>query len=132
MDYLKCCCAPQRTLHRKEHTRYAVPPHRQGWRRNYCYPNGQSGSRTASSRMRRFLGSYSFQFSPKLMPALPPSCRHCSRSPCHRHNRCCPRHCTALQRLPPFFYFICHIYIHFSKITNCDLKRVVTYYYMQR
>ena len=35
------------------------------------------------------------------------------------HSRCCPRHCTALQRLPPFFYFICHIYIHFSKITNC-------------
>ena len=28
------------------------------------------------------------------------------------HSRCCPRHCTALQRLPPFFYFICHIYIH--------------------
>ena len=24
-----------------------------------------------------------------------------------------------------FFYFICHIYIHFSKITNCDLKRIV-------
>ena len=41
---------------------------------------------------------------------------------CHRHNRCCPRHCTALQRLSPFFYFICHIYIHFSKITNCDFE----------
>ena len=26
MDYLKCYCAPQRTLHRKEHTRYAAPP----------------------------------------------------------------------------------------------------------
>ena len=26
----------------------------------------------------------------------------------------CPRHCTALQRLPPFSYFICHIYIHFQ------------------
>ena len=21
-----------------------------------------------------------------------------------------------------FFYFICHIYIHFSKITNCDFE----------
>ena len=28
-------------------------------------------------------------------------------------------------RCSPFFYFICHIYIHFSKITNCDLKRIV-------
>ena len=66
------------------------------WWCNYYYPSGLGGSRTASSRMRRPLGSYSLQFSPKLMPALPPNCRHCSRSPCHRHNRCCPRHCTAL------------------------------------
>ena len=28
MDYLKCYCAPQRTLHRKEHTRYTAPPRR--------------------------------------------------------------------------------------------------------
>ena len=28
MDYLKSYCAPQRTLHRKEHTRYTAPPRR--------------------------------------------------------------------------------------------------------
>ena len=38
------------------------------------------------------------------------------------HSRCCPRRCTALQRLPPFSYFICHIYIHFSNITNCNFE----------
>ena len=81
-----------------EHTQCVAPPRHQGWWCNYCYPNGQGGSRTASSRMRRPLGSYSLQLSPKLVPALFPSYRHCSRSPCHRHNRCCPRHCTALQR----------------------------------
>ena len=47
--------------------------------------------------MRRFLGSYSLQLSLKLVSELPPSCRHCSRIPCHRHSRCCPRHCTALR-----------------------------------
>ena len=30
-----------------------------------------------------------------------------------------------------FIYFVCHISIIFE-ITNCDLKRVVTYYCMQR
>ena len=92
---------------------------------NYCYPNGLGGSRTASSRMRRPLGSYSLQLSTKLVPAQLPSCRHCSRSPYHRHSRCCHRHCTVLQRLPPFFYFIRHISIFIFEITNCDLKRIV-------
>ena len=46
--------------------------------------------------MRRFLGSYSLQLSTKLVPAQPPSYRHCSRSPCHPHSRCCPRYCTTL------------------------------------
>ena len=64
---------------------------------NYCYPNGLGGSRTASSRMRRPLGNYSLQLSTKLVPAQLPSCRHCSRSPYHRHSRCCPRHCTTLR-----------------------------------
>ena len=35
MDYLKCYCAPQRTLHRKEHTRYAAPPRH---RHSRCCP----------------------------------------------------------------------------------------------
>ena len=30
------------------------------------------------------------------------------------------------------FYIICHIAIFIFEITNCDLKRVVTYYCMQR
>ena len=30
-----------------------------------------------------------------------------------------------------FIYFVCHISIIFE-ITNCDLKRVVTYYCIQR
>ena len=30
------------------------------------------------------------------------------------------------------FYIICHISIFIFKVTNCDLKRVVTYYCMQR
>ena len=33
MDYWKCYCVPQRKPHRKEHTRYAVPPHH---RHNRC------------------------------------------------------------------------------------------------
>ena len=30
------------------------------------------------------------------------------------------------------FYIICHISIFIFKVTNCDLKRVVTYYCIQR
>ena len=30
------------------------------------------------------------------------------------------------------FYIICHIAIFIFEITNCDLKRVVTYYCIQR
>ena len=30
------------------------------------------------------------------------------------------------------FYIICHISIFIFEITNCDLKRVITYYCMQR
>ena len=41
------------------------------------------------------------------------------------HSRCCPRHCTALQRLPPFFSILSVIFIFIFKITNCDLKRIV-------
>ncbi len=31
-----------------------------------------------------------------------------------------------------FIYVVCHISIFIFEITNCDLKRVVTYYCMQR
>ena len=41
MDYLKCYCAPQRTLHRKEHTRYAAPPRR---------PHSRCGPRHCTAR----------------------------------------------------------------------------------
>ena len=31
-----------------------------------------------------------------------------------------------------FIYVVCHISIFIFKVTNCDLKNVVTYYCMQR
>ena len=31
-----------------------------------------------------------------------------------------------------FIYVVCHISIFIFEITNCDLKRIVTYYCIQR
>ena len=31
-----------------------------------------------------------------------------------------------------FIYVVCHISIFIFEVTNCDLKRVVTYYCIQR